>query len=411
MADSKRHTTSHQSDNALNTADSSETLPKNLSTKSLFISACEPSANVHLKALSAYFNKQWRICGIFEQSIFSDFSNAKAHFGLKHFAVMGFFDVIKKLRFFKNAQKAMIALAKSCDVCLLMDSSSFNMPIAKALKASGAKTKVVYYILPQVWAWKPWRAKDIVRDCDYLCAILPFEIDFYAPYVARLSAESSVAKIKYVGHPLLDEITHFKDKPTPKSEGKVAFMPGSRVGEIRRIFPIFLRVAGHLGAQKILVLPKHFRHLDKERLESIYQAKLDGFELSFDTNAALMDSHFAFVCSGTATLESSLIGTPLVLCYKGLGVEIALLRLFVRLKHIGLANILYNAMHFKSPKVGTLNIYSELIQGDLSEANLLRAYESIDLDDFFSKIEALRAYLKQGSAANVGGIIRGIVDG
>ncbi len=366
--------------------------PKN--TKKLFISACEPSANLHLKYLSQRLDKSLHICGVFDPTIFSDFPHAKPLFSLKDFAVMGFFDVFKKLIFFKKAIAKASAQAKGCDIALLMDSSSFNIPIAKALRANGAKVKIVYYILPQVWAWKSWRAKQIAEVCDYLCAILPFELSMYP----------KGDKTQYVGHPLLDEIS-LKAKPTPLRGGKIAFMPGSRKGEIQKIFPIFVEVSKKLANPKILILPEHFKSLSAQELEQIYGEALKDFSLSFDANGALMDSAFAFVCSGTATLQATLIGTPLVLGYKTRIIDVAIARIFVKLKHIGLANILYNALHSGSPRNGERQIHPEFIQSQLHVENLLQAYCNTDVQKFFAQCLELRAYLKHGSIEAVSGLI------
>ncbi|TLD97864.1 lipid-A-disaccharide synthase [Helicobacter jaachi] len=366
--------------------------------KSLFVSACEPSANVHLAYLAKHLDTSLRICGVFEPEVFADFKHAQPSFTLKDFAIMGFFDVCKKLLFFKRAVQEMSELAKSCDVVLLLDSSSFNLPIAKRVKQSNSKARVVYYILPQVWAWKAWRAKNIESSCDYLCAILPFELDMYP----RALQEQ---RIKYVGHPLLDEITHMKSKPLSLKNGKIAFMPGSRRGEIKRIFPIFAALAKKLNNPKILILPKHFQKLTPQALTELYGEAIKDFEISFDTNSALIESSFAFVCSGTATLEATLIGTPLVLGYKTRALDVLIARAFVRLKHIGLANIFYNALHFGSPKVGNMQIHPEFIQSQLTTQNLLKAYEQYDVEDFFNKAMQIRAYLKHGSAKEVGALL------
>ena len=368
----------------------------------LFVSACEPSSNVHLKHLAKHLDKDLEICGVFDRETFIDFEKATPSFTLKDFAVMGFFDVIKKIAFFKKAIAQMSELAKSADCVLLMDSSSFNLPIAKALKKSGAKVPIVYYILPQVWAWKPWRAKSIEQNCDYLCGILPFELTMYKNALAQKRA-------LYVGHPLLDEITEFKSKALPHKTAPIAFMPGSRKSEIKRIFPVFAEVAKSLPNKKILILPEHFKRLDSQALNEIYGDEIKAFEISFEANKALLESGFAFICSGTATLQATLIGTPLALGYKTRGIEVLIARAFVRLKHIGLANILYNAL-YSNAKSGTRHIHTELIQSQLTAENLLKAFEEIDIESFSTKSQELRDYLKHGSAKQVAGILNTLLN-
>ena len=235
-----------------------------VSSHTLFISAIEPSANIHLKALAQEMDsitKQQHITleivGIFDNDVFSGCSNIQAHssYDLRAFSAMAFIDVIKKVFFYKRVNLEMIALAKTFQKALLIDSSSFHIPLAKGLKGSGVE--VVYYILPQVWAWKSGRAKEIERICNRLCAILPFELSMYPNAVQQNRAQ-------YVGHPLLDELPI--DSPLPRTQ-EIVFMPGSRQGEIKKIFPIFAQVAKQLHEPKILVAPSHFATLSKEELQ------------------------------------------------------------------------------------------------------------------------------------------------
>ncbi len=385
-------------------------MPSNITQKKhkrLFVSACEPSSNLHLKHLAKHLSEDLEICGVFDRETFIDFEKATPSFTLKDFAVMGFFDVIKKIAFFKKAIAQMSELAKNADCVLLMDSSSFNLPIAKALKKSGIKVPIVYYILPQVWAWKPWRAKSIEQSCDYLCGILPFELTMYKNALAQKRA-------LYVGHPLMDEITEFKSKPLPHKTAPIAFMPGSRKSEIKKIFPIFAKVAKSLPNKKILILPEHFKRLNSQALNDIYGDEIKAFEISFEANKALLESGFAFICSGTATLQATLIGTPLVLSYKTRGIEVLIARAFVKLKHIGLANILYNALYSNAPysnmRNGTQQIHAELIQSQLTAENLLKAFEEIDTKSFSTKAQELRDYLKHGSAKQVAQILNTLLN-
>lgn len=318
------------------------------------------------------------------------------------FSIMGFVDVAKKLPFILKAQKTMLHAAKEADKILFLDSSSFHIPLAKKIKSSGIKAPIYYYILPQVWAWKPWRTKKLEAFFDKLLAILPFELSYYS-----LEARQG-KKIEFVGHPLLDELdfTILESRQAQSAQGKnsqtqnlqdknpqnqnlrnptkniakhIVFMPGSRRGEIARIFPTFIEVA-HLLEQKnictkTLVIPTFFANKSQKELESIY-GDLSGFELSFDTQKSLKEADFAFICSGTATLEAALLGTPFVLCYKAATLDYLIARVFVGLRYIGLANIFYNALCGESAGRGESKIHEELIQGDMSVDNLLSAYNS-----------------------------------
>ncbi|PAF41528.1 lipid-A-disaccharide synthase [Helicobacter sp. 11S02596-1] len=343
----------------------------------ILVSALEPSSNLHLKELKKYL-KNVEFIGIFDKNL------GKALYDPKEFSVMGFGDVLGKISFFYQANKKMARLASQADMVLLMDASSFNIPLAKAIKQKDPNKHIIYYILPQIWAWKPWRAKKIERYCDRLGAILPFETSFYQN------------KATYVGHPLLDEIHHYKQ--TPAGEG-IVFMPGSRRGEIKRIFPIFVQVAKKLPhKKKILVIPEAFETLD---LHSIYGEGIELFEISFNAHQSLYEAEFAFICSGTATLEATLIGTPFVLGYQAKKLDFAILKIFVKLSFVGLANIFYNALNGERPGCGKTKLHEELIQDELDAENLLGAYQNTDKEKFLIESGKIREYLKHGSAKNI----------
>ncbi|MDO7253828.1 lipid-A-disaccharide synthase [Helicobacter cappadocius] len=350
--------------------------------KKILISALEPSSNIHLRELKKYL-KDIEFIGIFDEDLGSPL------YSPKKFSTMAFLDVLKKIKFFYKANKKMIELSKDADLVLLLDSSSFNIPLAKGIKKINQNKPIIYYILPQVWAWKAWRAKKIEKYCDRLGAILPFETTFYEK------------KAQYVGHPLLDEIPHYKKK---QSDGSIVFMPGSRQGEIKRIFPIFLEVAKKIkNKKKILIIPHSFKNSD---LYSIYGKDVDEFDISFDTHKSLYEAEFAFICSGTATLEATLIGTPFVLGYKMKKIDFFITRIFVKLSCIGLANIFYNALNNEYPGKGKTRLHQELVQEDLNCENLINAYESINREKFLIESEKIREYLRHGSAENIANWIK-----
>mgnify|MGYP004526647613 CR=1 FL=1 len=396
----------------------------------LFVSALEYSANIHLKYLLCELIKHENIelCGIFDKNIIDEImrdscgsildeksglrsceqgnktygiltkrttslpdlslkDNAlqgKPLCDINKVAVMGFIDVLKRARFFLTLRAKCLALALECDKILLMDSSSFNIPLAKKIKARDLQKEIMYYILPQVWAWKPWRAKTIEANCDKLAAILPFEVECYAK------------KARFVGHPLLDEICDFRNNISQDSHNLITFMPGSRITEIKRIFPIFLQVKDELKRRDLatqfhLVIPRKFMG---KNLAEIY-GDLSDFIISFDTHTSLLKSKFAFICSGTATLECALIGTPFVLGYLARRIEAFVVKQFLNIRFVGLANILYSRIN-KSE-----NFHDELLQENLTAKNLLDSYYRANPNDFLAKSLSLRKYLKNGSAKAV----------
>ena len=193
----------------------------------ILVSALEPSANLHLKEILRNFEGEFELMGIFSEELGTPYMKSS------EFSAMGFVEVLPLIFKAKKAMKEMSQMAKEADAVLLIDSPAFNLPLAKAIKAAGAKAAVTYYILPQVWAWKPKRVSVVERYCDNLASILPFDAKFYSRSI-------------YVGHPLMDEIK-FK-KTSLSSSGKVAFLPGSRRSEISRLMPVYRELAKKIKA-------------------------------------------------------------------------------------------------------------------------------------------------------------------
>lgn len=345
----------------------------------VLVSALEHSANIHLKALKKELGDETELIGIFDKDL------GKPIIDLRALAIMGFVDALKKLRFFFKLADEMVDLAQEADKVLLMDSSGFNLPLAKKLKKRYPDKEIIYYILPQAWAWKQKRIPVLERTIDRLASILPFEKQYYSPQ----------APIEYVGHPLLDEITHFKTHVN-EAISQVTFMPGSRKSEIRRLMPIFREVREHIDARAVIVVPKHF---SKEELNDLY-GTLSSFDVTHDAHRALHESDFAFICSGTATLEASLIGTPFVLAYVAKPLDYLIARRLVKLDYIGLANIMFD--RFKGRP-----LHPELIQKDVTAKALLEAMQRMDRRAFVEDSKALRGYLEHGSAKRVAHIIKG----
>ncbi len=386
------------------------------------ISCLEPSANLHFKEVLERLKKldpACEICGIFDEKLGSPIYKSS------EFSAMGFVEILPLILKAKRAMAQMTRLAAECDRVLLIDSPAFNLPLARAIKESGARAEISYYILPQVWAWKPHRAEKLKKFCDNLLSIWPFEAKFFgADYevdkgavpqeaeskdsalqeikdkdaapkedAAHPSEQSAkTAKYSFVGHPLLDEIT--LRKQSYNKQGKIAFMPGSRRAEISRLMPIFRALAPKFkNSERTLIVPPHLM----DQKDEIY-GPLDGFSIANDTPATLKDCDFAFICSGTATLEAALIGTPFVLCYKARAFDVWLARKLVKLKHVGLANIIFDFL-------GEEPLHEELLQGEVSAQNLLSAYERCDAAKFKLASEKLRDYLKFGSSENVAKIL------
>jgi len=342
----------------------------------LLVCALETSSNIHLKALLNHIDESTELIGIFDKSL------GTPTYDITQLAVMGFVDVLKKLPSLLKINNEMVKLAKDVDKVLLMDSSGFNLPLAKKIKKKYPEKEIIYYILPQAWAWKRKRIPKIEATCDILCSILPFEKDYY----------NKKEMIQYVGHPLLDEIKHLKNEMSQSD--KIAFMPGSRKGEITKLLPIYKEVAKKINKEAILIIPPHFTD---EHIEEIY-GDISEFTITKNAHQTLEEVDFAFVCSGTATLEAALIGTPFVLSYIAKSLDYFIVKNLLKIKYIGLANIFFE-------KMGKNPIHKEFIQQEVTVENLLKEYNTLDKEKFLQKSHELRNYLKTGSSQNVASLI------
>ena len=328
----------------------------------ILVSSLEPSANLHLSEILKSF--QFEMVGIFDEKFGTPIYSSK------EFSVMGFFDVLPKILKAKKAIKELADLSKECDKVLLIDAPSFNIPLAKEIKKTNPNIEIIYYILPKVWAWKKGRIKTINEYIDKKAYIFPFEKEYWGD--------------GYVGNPLLDEITTFRDDVL---YNQVAFLAGSRKSEIKSLMPIFREIAKKIDSKKVLVVPKIY----KDNMD-IYR-DISDFEISFDTHSTLLHSDFAYICSGTATLEAAIIGTPFVLMYKARQIEYMIAKAFVKLNYVGLANIIFE-------KEGLDEFHKEYLQ-EFDINTLIKDYKNNDLTKWLEKSAKIREILKFGSTQNV----------
>ena len=344
----------------------------------ILVSAMETSSNIHLKELKKHLDDDIEFVGVFDKEL------GEPLYDLSSLAIMGFVDAIKKLRFFFRLRDELVELAKDCDKVLLLDSSGFNLPLAKKLRQTYPNLEIIYYILPQAWAWKQKRVIALEKYCTKLCSILPFESDIY----------NDKEKITYVGHPLLDEIKEFKSELS--NSGKIVFMPGSRKTEITNLMPIFKELIKKIpNKEYILVIPPKF---DDEYIKKTYE-DISQFTISKNAHEALNKAEYAFICSGTATLEAALIGTPFTLSYIAKKIDFFIGKTFIKLNFIGLANIFFE-------KMGKKHLHSEFLQEEVTINNLYNDYITLNKDEFFANSRLLREYLKEGSSLNVAKIIK-----
>ncbi len=345
----------------------------------ILVSALEHSANVHLKSLKKEMSEDVEFIGIFDKEL------GEPIIDLRSLAIMGFVGAIAKLPFFYKLNNQMAELVEGADKVLLIDSSGFNLPLAKKIKKLNPNKEIIYYILPQAWAWRRGRIAVLEQTIDKLCSILPFEKDYYSP----------LAPIEYVGHPLLDQITEFKTQLNEKVEN-VLFMPGSRKAEISKLMPVYRELRGFLNANATLVIPNIFSN---EEIDELY-GDISGFEVREDAHKEMLNADFGFICSGTATLEASLIGIPFILSYIAKPIDYFIVKKLAKIKEVGLGNIMF--LKYKGRVM-----HPEFLQEDVTVQNLLNAYKEYKRDAFLDDSKELRTYLEHGSAKRMAAIVEG----
>lgn len=279
---------------------------------------------------------------------------------IKHYrdlAFMGFVEVIRHLRtIFRNIEfcKKDI-LSYKPDVLVLIDYPGFNLRIATWAKAQGIR--VVYYISPQVWAWKEGRVKQIKASVDKMLVILPFEVDFYKKWNYDVT---------YVGHPLIEVVRQEKEEvpPVPIADKPViALLPGSRAQEIRLKLPIMLSVVNDFPDCQFVVAGA------PSQPDALYEEIIGTSNVLLVRNQTyniLKQAKAALVTSGTATLETALFGVPQVVCYKGNAISFWLAKKLVKVKYISLVNLIMDK-----------EVIRELIQDDLNYKLLKTSLENI----------------------------------
>lgn len=328
-----------------------------------YIIAGEASGDLHASNLVAEIKKkdkraEFRGCG-------GDKMKAQGVDLLKHYrtmAYMGFVEVAVNLRKVLGniAQCKKDILDYQPDVVVLVDYPGFNFRIADFAHKKGLK--VIYYISPQLWAWKRRRVKKIKRSVDKMLVILPFEEEFYKHYGVDVT---------YVGNPLLDEMAKYgtanrsiflRRNSLGEKREIIALLPGSRKQEVKRMLPVMLKMVPRFPDYQFVVAG--VSSLDKDLYKGI-MGTTDAFFVENQTYELLQNSSAALVTSGTATLETALLTVPEVVCYKATDFSYRLAKAMIKVKYISLVNLVMDKA-----------VVKELIQGDLNEDNLA---EELDL--------------------------------
>ena len=310
---------------------------------------------------------------------------------VKHYrelAFMGFAEVIKNLgaifRNFRFCKKDIMAYQP--DVVILVDYPGFNLRIAQWAKENGFK--VVYYISPQVWAWKENRVNNIKKSVDKMLVILPFENSFYQKWGY---------KVEYIGHPLVqvvdEAIEHQHNNPLELSpinqHNVIALLPGSREQEVAKKLPVMLEASKSFPDYHFIIAKA------PSLTDDYYQKFLDGFpqvrSIRNRTYQLLMQAKAALVTSGTATLETALFGVPQVVCYKGSSISYQIAKRLVKIKYISLVNLIMDK-----------EVVKELIQNELTRENAVKELKDI-LNNPTRKLQIQQDYTALKKLLNQGG--------
>ncbi len=290
---------------------------------------------------------------------------------VKHYrdlAFMGFAEVISNLGTILNNLKFCKKDIKEYkpDAIIFVDYPGFNLRIAKWARTQQVRT--IYYISPQIWAWKEGRIKEIKANVDKMMVILPFEENYYKGKWGY--------DVDYVGHPLVSVIEEAKEtvRITPPQMGSplnekniIALLPGSRKQEVIKKLPLMLEASKQFPDYRFIIAKA--TSLD----DSFYQQFIEQYphvrSIRNKTYELLTNAKAALVTSGTATLETALFGVPQVVCYKGSPISYAIAKRVIRVKYISLVNLIMDRP-----------IVKELIQHDLTTENIVTELQKITDD-------------------------------
>jgi lipid-A-disaccharide synthase len=298
----------------------------------------------------------------------------------RQMAVVGLTEALRKIPQTLRLVRELSELAEreKPDCAFLIDLPDFNLRLARRLKALGIP--VVYFVSPQVWAWRSNRVKEMAEILDLLLVILPFEKDWYqknAP--AKLNVE-------YVGHPALEEIPTLPFSPSDSGGKRIALMPGSRLSEWNNLAKDFLEAAAllhrsHPDWEFVLPLAEPLRK-EEEIREALkgsdeYNDSITSLGKSLSVveqpaHEVLRECHGALIASGTATLEAAIVGIPMVVAYRVSAVSAFLFRHLVGYRGpVAMANIIHCGLNSEE------RLVPELLQEQVSPENLAGSLRTV----------------------------------
>jgi len=307
-----------------------------------------------------------RFCGMGSQALAGQ--GVKLLYDSARLAVVGLAEVIGHLRDIKKAHQTLLDEMRDNrpDLLILIDFPDFNFSLAKKAKAAGIP--ILYYISPQVWAWRSGRVKTIAALVDRIAVILPFEKDFY---------QQRGVEVDFVGHPLMDTVQtsmkapEFREKhKLPKRARLIGILPGSRTKEVRAILPVFLEAAAMLqaGHDDLVFLLPLAPSLDRADLEcpELHYANIDLRIIEGERYELMANCDLVMAASGTVTLELAILGTPMVVAYRISALTYLLGRSLIKVAYASLVNL-----------VADRQVVTELLQKKCTATKIRAALEDI----------------------------------
>ncbi|MEE2776057.1 MAG: lipid-A-disaccharide synthase [Acidobacteriota bacterium] len=320
-----------------------------MSSVSLLVVAGEASGDLHGGRLLGELREiepDLEVFGLGGDEMAEAGFDALAH--SREIAVVGIWEALTVVPRARRLLQSILAEVdrRSPAVALLIDSPDFNLRLAGRLKKRGVP--VVYYVSPQVWAWRRGRIKTIRDRVQKMLVLFGFEEGLYRPLGVP---------VVHVGHPLVDEVPvlpHVLDRPASSEPRRVALLPGSRDSEVRRLLPVMLEAVEKLrqreSVEVALIQASTVTPALVEEILASFRVRLD--RVTRERFAAVASCHLALCASGTATLEVGLIGTPMIVLYRVAQPTALLARLLIRVEHISLVNLVLGE-----------SIVPELLQG------------------------------------------------
>lgn len=334
--------------------------------KKIFISVGEVSGDTYASYIVQNLKNKYEFTGIAGKKMIE--AGVKPITTIDNISVVGLIEVLSKYRHIREVFNLAVNTIKECDTVIAVDFPGFNIKLIQQAKKAGKG--VIYFISPQIWAWHYSRIYKIVENTDLLISILPFEEQYYKPFVGENF------EFQYLGHPLLDivkpntSLEEFTVKLNISNNKKfIGLLPGSRESEVRTLLPIMLesaRLINNAIPDTYFLIPvtHNIKQLAFDILSgytkySIPVKLVSSQDFQHPSYEVMKHCVFSIIASGTATLEASIIGNPFLLIYKVNPLTFYIGKKLVKIEHLGLPNIIYGEQ-----------IITELLQKDCNKLNI-----------------------------------------